>query len=479
MSTSSSSVPKAPSGSFPPLLRLLDAYFTSLYPLPQKQTCLNMLSLYAKNIFMNPEEAKFRSIKASNVRFHKEVLQCPGGDLVLLAIGFERKVRDFEEYFVLPPTVDISVDYWRIKKYKELMDHAIAEDKNAPVNRLRAEKEARESAVRQIEEDARRRKEKGRRGKMGGDVLSSGHVPREIDSNSSAMRHAKDAAIARQRALAAPIVAAKTMLPTPSLSHLTEDDYDKVYEPAEDSFALLDALQNDIDLLQTIAEYPLVLEIGSGTGIVSAFLQQSILTQSLHFCTDINQFACDTTLQTSALNVQSSLTSLDATRASLTDGLRLRDVDLIVFNPPYVPTASSEINTDGAIAAAWAGGEDGMDVTAQFLRQAASLLSERGLFYLVTVARNKPDEIISQATGLGLVGRAVLDRRAGREKLVILRFHKVARMQERTATAIDALSSLNITQASNYEDTLQTETRRIDGQDPNLFEDPTMVGTLD
>lgn len=227
-------------------------------------------------------------------------------------------------------------------------------------------------------------------------------------------------------ALKSPIGTVSPMLPTPHLDHLTEEDYEIIYEPAEDSFALLDALQNDRALLNLHRSVcPLVLEIGSGSGIVSSFIQSSIFDSSVHICTDISEHACSITKATSAKNAERSNSSLDSVRMSLDDGLHIDNIDLIVFNPPYVPTESSEIDTTGGIAATWAGGAEGMDITAVFLSRVARLLAPNGLFYLVTVARNKPASIISQAASTGLQGRSVLERRAGREKLAILRFHRV------------------------------------------------------
>lgn len=49
-----------------------------------------------------------------------------------------------------------------------------------------------------------------------------------------------------------------------------------------------------------------------------------------------------------------------------------RGIDLLVFNPPYVPTfdsEASEAQNDRDISGAWAGGADGMQVTDMLLDQ--------------------------------------------------------------------------------------------------------------
>ena len=42
------------------------------------------------------------------------------------------------------------------------------------------------------------------------------------------------------------------MLPTPNLSHATQKDYNEVYEPAEDTFLLMDALEKDHKFIRSL-----------------------------------------------------------------------------------------------------------------------------------------------------------------------------------------------------------------------------------
>ncbi|KAF4025919.1 hypothetical protein G4228_018070 [Cervus hanglu yarkandensis] len=144
--------------------------------------------------------------------------------------------------------------------------------------------------------------------------------------------------------------------PTPLYGHVGRGAFSDVYEPAEDTFLLLDALE---------------AAAGELTG-----------------CTDVNPEAAACTLETARCNqvhIQPIITDL-------VKGLlpRLKEkVDLLVFNPPYVVTPPEEVGSRG-IQAAWAGGRSGREVIDRFLPLAPDLLSPRGLFYLVTIKENNP-----------------------------------------------------------------------------------------
>ncbi|KAM8904395.1 methyltransferase N6AMT1 [Spinachia spinachia] len=208
---------------------------------------------------------------------------------------------------------------------------------------------------------------------------------------------------------------------TPVYCHAGRGDFRDVYEPAEDSFLLMDALERDSELLQQMRPCVCV-EVGSGSGAVSALLASLVGPGALFLCTDVNPAAARCTAKTAARN----RAPLQPVITSLVGGLLPRlsgTVDVLLFNPPYVVTPSEEVGSTG-IEAAWAGGKRGREVTDRFLPAVPQLLSSKGLFYLVTIAENKPDEIIGLLGDFGLTGETRMSTRAGNERLSVLRFQR-------------------------------------------------------
>ena len=68
-------------------------------------------------------------------------------------------------------------------------------------------------------------------------------------------------------------------------------------------------------------------------------------------------------------------------------------VDIIIFNPPYVPTEDTEIDGND-IEISWAGGINGRKIIDESLQQIATLLTKPdGICYLITVDDNLPHEL--------------------------------------------------------------------------------------
>lgn len=210
------------------------------------------------------------------------------------------------------------------------------------------------------------------------------------------------------------------MYPTPLYSHVGEEPFSNVYVPSEDTFILIDALENDSKDLQHSVE--ICLEVGSGSGLVSTFLATVVGPTAFYLCTDINTEATACVVETALRNK----VHVEPVVTDLVKGLlpRLRGiVDLLVFNPPYVATSSEELGISG-LTAAWAGGKNGREVMDKFFPFVPELLSDRGLFYLVTLEENNPGDVMKCMKKLGLQGTVALSRQAGRERLSVLKFSR-------------------------------------------------------
>lgn len=213
---------------------------------------------------------------------------------------------------------------------------------------------------------------------------------------------------------------------TPYTTHISADEFKFVYEPAEDSFLLLDALEADLELLKQ-TNPAVCLEIGSGSGILITALSKA-LPNSACFATDINIRACAATKKTSEFNHA----SVHVINMDLVSAFQTQTVDVLVFNPPYVVTPDEEITADTAdeqefndrIIKSWAGGTDGRLIMDRVFNQLDSILSPDGIAYILIIEDNKPKEIIKDLKRLGFEAKIVAERRIRGEYLIIL---KIAR----------------------------------------------------
>lgn len=227
---------------------------------------------------------------------------------------------------------------------------------------------------------------------------------------------------------------------TPSYSHLTAEDYNHVYEPSEDSFLLLDALELELPYL--LEKKPLVcLEIGPGSGIIISALSK-YLNYQRHgfFAVDINKFACDATKRTSNANQ----VNVEAINMDLLTAFKPNSVDLLVFNPPYVTTPSSEddhqleqnkfydteaeqvYGTDEKVLIkSWAGGVDGCEIINRVIHGLKHILAPNGVLYLLIIKDNNPEKIIKDLRNLGFQAKQIIDRKIRGEHLIVLKVLKV------------------------------------------------------
>jgi release factor glutamine methyltransferase len=239
------------------------------------------------------------------------------------------------------------------------------------------------------------------------------------------------------------------MLPTPSTSHVS---FNTIYEPAEDSFLLLDTLSSPSETswlsARLIGPTPLAVEVGTGSGVVIAFLAanaqnifgRSILTMGV----DVNMDACLATRRTAVQAIsdqQSRSVYIDSICADLGSTMIPGSVDVLVFNPPYVPTEDLPVmpnlqnsrdkfeHESHLLSLSYAGGKDGMETTNRLLDQIPVVLSKRGVAYVLFCAQNKPSKVKEAISiwpdgpwNAETVGRS--GKVAGWEKLEIVRIWK-------------------------------------------------------
>lgn len=153
-----------------------------------------------------------------------------------------------------------------------------------------------------------------------------------------------------------------------------------VYEPSEDSFLLTEAA------LSQIKDSERILEVGCGSGIISAVIKTN--TNARVTGIDINPYAAACARDN----------GVDAIIGDLLSCIKGK-FEIIIFNPPYLPTDESE-RTNDWINVALDGGYDGREIIKRFLEGAGDHLVDNGLVLILVSSFTGIEEVKSMMKSL-------------------------------------------------------------------------------
>lgn len=161
------------------------------------------------------------------------------------------------------------------------------------------------------------------------------------------------------------------------------------YEPEEDSVLLAESLIINPRAMPSelrgqsprIKSGDYVLDIGTGIGIqaiVAARTAEKVLA------TDINPNAIEIARSNAELN---KIRNIEFRISNLFEKVNEK-FDLIIFNPPYLPSHEEDM-----LSASWAGGKNGVEVINKFLQSVANYLKPGGKFEILISSLNDPENI--------------------------------------------------------------------------------------
>lgn len=161
-----------------------------------------------------------------------------------------------------------------------------------------------------------------------------------------------------------------------------------VYEPAEDSALLAEAA------VEAVGPDDLVYEVGVGSGWVSARVAAE--TGARLVGGDVNPHACRA----------ARAHGVEAVRANLVDPFREGAFDVVLFNPPYLPT-DPDAGWDDWMETALSGGPSGRAAVDPFLDDVARVLAPDGVALLLVSTLTDPEAVTDRAAANGLATEPV------------------------------------------------------------------------
>jgi len=179
---------------------------------------------------------------------------------------------------------------------------------------------------------------------------------------------------------------------------------ESVYRPAEDSRLLAEAV------LERVDADDLVLDVGTGSGYVARRIHEE--TGARVVGSDVNPEACR----------EAREAGVPVVRADLLEAFRPECFDVVVCNPPYLPTPDGERGRWGDwMERALTGGADGRAVVDPFLADVSRVFRIGGEALLLVSTLTGLDAVRERAREAGLDAETVAQDSYPFERLVVFR----------------------------------------------------------
>lgn len=201
----------------------------------------------------------------------------------------------------------------------------------------------------------------------------------------------------------------KKTISSPAIFHykgITIELHPDVYDPAEDTFLLL----NEI----TIDSNERILELGTGCGLIALDCARR---GAQVLCTDINPFAVQLTRHNIERNHHLLKGQIQVRQGNLFSIIKKNErFDIVIFNPPYLPTTPAETSGEW-FDIATDGGRDGLRVTKQFLHDLPKHLTPHGQAYFIVSSLSPRESLERSLKKKHLITRVVASQRFESETL--------------------------------------------------------------
>jgi release factor glutamine methyltransferase len=184
--------------------------------------------------------------------------------------------------------------------------------------------------------------------------------------------------------------------------------FEKVYEPAEDSFLAADILT------QIVKENDKLLDIGTGCGILAVIAAKNAKNV---IATDLNPHA----IKCTKINAETNyvVSKIEVRLGDLFQPIQKTEkFDIIVFNAPYLPSSQREQKT--WIGRAWAGGPTGRQLIDRFITEAPNSLKRNGKILLVQSSLANIEETLNKFREADLEAQVIAEKKVAIETIVVV-----------------------------------------------------------